>query len=63
MKCQYYQKDKENKKGVSYVLLPGQVLVLPFQVLSPFVNLEDNVLLMDDYKWLYDSILKSNKLW
>ena len=63
MKCQYYQKDKENKKGVSYVLLPGHVLVLPLQVLSPFVNLEDNVLLMDDYKWLYDSILKSNKLW
>ena len=49
IRCQYYQKDKENKKGVSYVLPPGHVLVLPMQVLSLFVNLEDNVLLMDKY--------------
>ena len=56
MKCQYYQKNKENKKGVPYVLPPGHVLVLPTQVLSPFVNLEDNVLSMGEYQWLCDSI-------
>ena len=34
IKCQYYQKNKENKKGVPYVLPPGHVLVLPTQVVS-----------------------------
>ena len=31
IKCQYYQKQKESRKGVQYKLIPGEVFVLPSQ--------------------------------
>ena len=55
-KCQYYQK-KEHRSGIYYKLFPKILYVLPTQVLSPLVNLdENNILKMDEYQWLCDSI-------
>ena len=57
VKCQYYQKQKESRKGVQYKLLPGNVFVLPTQVLSPLVHLNSSgILSMEEYQWLCDSI-------
>ena len=45
------------RASIHYKLLPKSVYVFPTQVLSPLVNLdEDNVLKMDEYEWLCDSI-------
>ena len=57
IKCQYYQKQKESRSGIHYKLFPKIVYVLPTQVLSPLVNLgENNILKIDEYQWLCDSI-------
>ena len=49
IKCQYYQKQKESHSGIHYKLFPKIVYVLPTQVLSPLVNLdENNILKMDE---------------
>ena len=57
IQCQYYQKEKETKSKIHYKLLPKKVYVLPTQVLSPLVNLiENNVLMIEDYQWLCDSL-------
>ena len=57
VKCQYYQKQKESRKGVQYKLLPGNVFVLPTQVLSPLVHLNSSgILSMEEYQWLCDRI-------
>ena len=57
IKCQYYQKIKETRKGVQYELLDGEVYVLPTQVLSPLVNLDSECMLsMEEYQWLSDCI-------
>ena len=63
IKCQYYQKQKESwSSGIYHKLLPKSVCVFPTQVLSPLVNLdENNVLKMDEYQWLCDSIWLQNK--
>ena len=55
--CQYSQKQKETKSKIHYKLLPKKVYVFPTQVLSPLVNLiENNVLMIEDYQWLCDSL-------
>ena len=57
IKCQYYEKQKESQSGIDYKLFLKIVYVLPTQVLSPLVNLgENNVLKMDEYQSLRDSI-------
>ena len=58
IKCQYYHKQKESRSsGIHYKLFPKIVYVLPTQVLSPLVNLdENNILKMDEYQWLCNSI-------
>ena len=57
IKYQYYQKQKETKSKSHYKLLPKKVYVFPTQVLSPLVNLiENNVLMIEDYQWLCDSL-------
>ena len=57
IKCQYYQIQEESRSGIHYKLLPKSVYVFPTQVLSPLVNLDkNNVLKMDEYQCLCDSI-------
>ena len=57
IKCQYYEKQKESQSGIDYKLFLKIVYVLPTQVLSPLVNLgENNILKMDEYQSLRDSI-------
>ena len=56
IKCQYYYKQKESRKGVQYKLIP-EVFVLPSQVLSPLVNITEKCMLtMEEYQWLCASI-------
>ena len=53
----YYQKQKETKSKIHYKLLPKNIYVFPTQVLSLLVNLiENNVLMIEDYQWLCDSL-------
>ena len=48
---------KESWSGIHYILVPKGVYVFPTQVLSPLVNMdENNVLKMDEYQWLCNSI-------
>ena len=55
--CQHYQKQKETKSKIHYKLLPKNIYVFPTQVLSLLVNLiENNVLMIEDYQWLCDSL-------
>ena len=57
IKCKYYQKQNETKSKIHYTLLPKKVYVFPKQVLSSLVNLiENNVLMIEDYQWLCDSL-------
>ena len=57
IKYQYYQKQKEFYSGIHYILFPKIVYVLPTQVLSPLVNLDENsILKIDEYQWLCNSI-------
>ena len=49
LRCQYYQKTKESNGKVHYKLLPKNVLAVPTEVLSPFVNL--NPLNANPEKW------------
>ena len=54
---QYYQKQKETKSKIHYKLLPKKVYVFLSQVLLPLVNLiENDVLMIEDYQWLCDSL-------
>ena len=49
IKWQYFQKQKESRSGIYYKLFPKFVYVLPTQVLTPLVNLdENNILKMDE---------------
>ena len=58
MKCQFYQKQKESWSGIHHKLLPKSVYIFPTQLLSLLVNFdENNVLKMDKYQWLCDSII------
>ena len=57
IECQYYQKRKEIKSNIHYKLLPKKVYVFPTQVFSSLVSLiENNVLMIEDYQWLCDSL-------
>ena len=42
MKCQYYQKEKEQRFGIHYKLLPKSVYIFLTQVLFPLFNLDKN---------------------
>ena len=51
------KKKKDSQSGIDYKLFLKIVYVLPTQVLSPLVNLgENNILKMDEYQSLRDSI-------
>ena len=57
IKCKYFEKKQEEKCCVYYNLLHYDVYVLPTQVMSPLVKLnEDNSLSIEEYQWLADSI-------
>ena len=55
--CQYLKKIKEKRGRVYYKHLKDSIYVLPAQVLSPFVALDDNLsITAAEYQWLSDSI-------
>ena len=57
LNCNYLEKPKEIRGKVCYRMLRDFVFVLPGHVMSPIVNLNENLeLAMDEYQWLLDSI-------
>ena len=55
LSCNYLDVDFERKKFVQYRMCKSTVFVLPGEVLSPFVNITDNLQLsMDEKQWLCD---------
>ena len=55
--CNYLEKIAEKKNRIICRILSKTVLVLPAQVISPMVHLDDNLSLSSaEYQWLADSI-------
>ena len=55
--CQYLEKIKEKRGHMYYKPLKDSIYVLPAQVLSPFVALDENLpMTAAEYQWLSDSI-------
>ena len=55
--CNYLEKIAEKKNRIICKILSKTVLVLPAQVMSPMVHLDDNLSLSSaEYQWLPDSI-------
>ena len=57
IKCQYFQKIKEHKQKIHYNLLSDEIYVYPTEIMSPLVNLGDDLTLsIHEYQWLSDCI-------
>ena len=55
--CNYLEKESEKKSRIIYQILPKTVLVSPAQVITPVVELDDQLSLSSaDYQWLSDRI-------
>ena len=57
IKCNYLKKKSEKKGRIAYKILKKTVLVLPTEVMSPMVHLDEKLSLSAaEYQWLADSI-------
>ena len=57
LKCNYFEKLKEIRGKVCCRMLCDFVFVLSGHVMSPIINLNENLeLATDEYQWLLDSI-------